>query len=344
MNYSSSRKLPVVTADGEGIASLVGGQPLREIADRTGLTDGFCGALGATRQRRSKHNPGLVLRDTAVMLAGGGDCMTDLETMRGQRALFGPMASNVTAWRVLRQKAPRCLGELRTARARARAHAWKVGGGPEGSLTVDFDSTLVTAHSDKEEARGSYKGGYGFHPLMCFVDRGSECGVEPLAGILRPGNASPDNAADHLELLGHALAQIPEHWLSGDEPKLARSDSAGSSHDFVDAVHNAGFQFSIGLPIREGVRESIIGMPESGWIPALTQQGTVREGAEVCELDLNLAAWPEGTRAICRRERAHPGAQLRLWEDQGIRHQVFLTDQSDSDIATLEVCHRCRAR
>jgi Transposase DDE domain group 1 len=88
-------------------------------------------------------------------------------------------------------------------------------------------------------------------------------------------------------------------------------------------------------------------MPESAWIPALTQEGEgeEREGAEVCELEnLDLSAWPEGTRAICRRERAHPGAQLRLWEVKGIRHQVFITDQSGGDIAVLEARHRCRAR
>jgi Transposase DDE domain group 1 len=205
-------------------------------------------ALQPARLRRSAHDPGLVLRDTAVMLATGGNCVSDLATLRGQEALFGPMASNVTAWRVLRQKAPGCLAELRTARAAARAYAWKAGGGPTGTLTLDFDSTLVTAHSEKEEARGNYKRGFDFHPLVCFVDRGSECGAEPLAGILRPGNASPDNAADHVELSEQALAQVPEQWLTGDRPKLARSDSAGASHGFVNAVHEAGLRFSIGLP------------------------------------------------------------------------------------------------
>jgi hypothetical protein len=345
VKYSSTRRLSVVTADGEGIASHVGVQLLREVADRTGLTDGFCSALEPTRRRRSAHDPGLVLRDTAIMLATGGDCVSDLAVLRGQEMLFGPMASNVTAWRVLRQKAPGCLAGLHTARAKARAYVWQRGGGPKGTLTLDFDSTLVTAHSEKEGARGNYKGGYGFHPLVCFVDRGSECGAEPLAGILRPGNAAPENAADHIAVLEQALAQVPEQWLTDDRPKVARADSAGASHDFVNAVHEAGFQFSIGLPVKDGVREAIMDMPESAWVPALTQEGEEREGAEVCELEtLDLSAWPEGTRAICRRERAHPGAQLRLWEDKGIRHQVFITDQSDGDVALLEARHRCRAR
>ncbi len=344
MNNTNRRKYPIVTADGTGIASHVGALLLAEVADRTGLTDGFSRALRPARQRNSGHDPGVVVRDVAVMLADGGDCVSDLAVLRGQRALFGEVASTATAWRVLAQAAPPHLAGLRAARARARAHAWEAGGAPEERLTLDFDSTLVDAHSEKEQAAGNYKRGFGFHPMVCYLDGGKDRAPEPLAGMLRPGNATPDSSADHITLLDEALAQIPARWRGRGQPKLARSDTAGASHDFVDALRERGIQFSIGLPIRDFVRRAILNTPESAWVPAITQDGQEREGAQVCELHtLDLWAWPLGTRAICRRERAHPGAQLRLWEDEGLRHQVFITDQTDEDIAVLEARHRCRA-
>ena len=346
MKYSSSRSRPVVTADGQGVANHVGALLLLEMADWSGITDGFSRVMKSTRQRRSVHDPGTVLRHLAVTIADGGDCVTDLSMLRGQESLFGPVASDVTAWRTVAKRAPSHLAGLRETRARARERAWNCGAAPKGRLTVDFDSTLVDSHSDKEWAAGTYKHGFGFHPIVAYVDVSGQSSPEPLAGILRRGDASPAEASDHLDLLKEVQAQLPEAWRSKECPKLARSDSGGASHDFVNALGKAGFQFSIGLPIQAWVRKAIFAVPESEWVPALDQDGEERDGAEVCELrTLNLASWPEGTRAICRRERAHPGAQLRLWEGgRGIRHQVFITDQTDTDVAVLEARHRCRAR
>lgn len=345
MKYSSSRKRPVVTADGTGVANHVGAVLLSEVADWAGITDGFCRVMRPTRQRRSAHDPGVILRDLAVTIADGGDCITDLAMLRGQEALFGSIASDVTAWRTVAHRAPDRVPELRQVRARARKRVWENGGAPEGRLTVDFDSTVVESHSEKEWAAGTYKRSFGFHPLVAYVDVSGQSSPEPLAGTLRPGNASPDDAKDHVALLQEVQAQLPDKWRAKDCPKLARSDSAGASHAFVNALIDAGYQFSIGLRIQSWVRETILATPESGWVPALDQDGEERDGAEVCELRLlDLSGWPQGTRAICRRERAHPGAQLRLWECNGIRHQVFITNQNDPDIAALEATHRCRAR
>ena len=344
MKYSSSRNRPVVTADGKGVANHVGALLLTEMADWSGITDGFSDALNRGRLRRSAHDPGVILRQLAVTIADGGDCVTDLSVLRGQESLFGPVASDVTAWRTVAKRAPARLAELGATRARARKRVWECGGAPEGRLTVDFDSTLVDAHSDKEWAAGTYKHGYGFHPLVAYVDVSGQSSPEPLAGMLRQGDASPGESKDHLKLLKAVLAQLPERWRDKACPKLARSDSAGASHGFAKALHQAGFQFSIGLAVQSWVREAIFAVPEWEWTPALDQDGEARDGAEVCELRcLNLSGWPKGTRAICRRERAHPGAQLRFWECRGIRHQVFITDQLDPDPAVLEARHRRRA-
>jgi hypothetical protein len=92
------------------------------------------------------------------------------------------------------------MAHLRRPRA-GREPTYGGRGGPKGTLTLKIDSTLVDAHSKKGGAAGNYKRGIGFHPVVCFVDRGAECGAELLAGTFRPGDASSDNAADHLTLL-----------------------------------------------------------------------------------------------------------------------------------------------
>jgi Transposase DDE domain group 1 len=150
-----------VTADGEGLVSHAGTVLLAELADRAGLTAGLSEALSGTRERRSAHDPGRVLVDVAVMLADGGDCVTDLDAYRGQERLFGARASETTTHRVLKSIDGPLLATVRAARARARAQVWDAGARP-GTLTFDIDATLLTAHSDKERAAGATSTGTGF--------------------------------------------------------------------------------------------------------------------------------------------------------------------------------------
>jgi Transposase DDE domain group 1 len=125
-----------------------------------------------------------------------------------------------------------------------------------------------------------------------------------------------------------------------------RSDSAGGSSKLAWHLRERGIGFSLGMQIDTHVREAIAAQPEPAWTPAVEPDGQVRDGAEACELTgwVDLHTWPEGTRAICRREDAHPGAQLRFTDHDGHRFQVFLTDQPDPDLGTLELRHRQRAR
>jgi hypothetical protein len=188
-----------VTADGEGLVSHAGAALLVEVADRVGLTTAMSEAMVQTRERRSAHGPGRVLRDVAVTLADGGDCVTDIDAYRGQERLFGAKASETTTHRVLKSVDERMLDRIRAARAQARARVWDAGARP-ATITLDIDATLVTAHSDKELAAGTYEHGYGFHPLGCWLDETGEA----LAAILRPGNAGSNTAEDHFQVLGLA--------------------------------------------------------------------------------------------------------------------------------------------
>lgn len=325
-----------VAADGTGLSSRAGTALLALTAQRLGLSDGLSGALGDTRERRSAHDPGRVLCDLAVMAADGGRCVSDLAALAGQPALFGEIASVSTARRVLLSITDAEIDRVRQARAIARARAWKAGAAPD-RVILDFDATPITSHSEKEQAAGHYKGGLGFNPLL------ASCGREVLAGILRAGNAGANNASDHLRVLELALEQLPESALDGEI--LARSDSAGASHDFAAGCRETRICFSLGYPIKQAVREQILNLPEGAWKPALNQDGQPREGAWVTELTglLDLSSWPEGTRLICRRERPHPGAQLSFTDVGGHRFQCFITDQEGRDIAALEALHRQHA-
>jgi hypothetical protein len=339
---TNSRSSFEVTTDGTGVVGHAGAALLRELADRLGLT----AALGwRGPQGRRRYPDAAVLRDLAVLLADGGDCLSDLAVLRDQPALFGPVASTPTAWRVVERAAndPDGLARLRAARAHARGRAWAAGGDPDVELLIiDADATLVLAQTDaKEGAAGTYKGSFGFAPLLAYLDRGHAPG-EPLAGILRPGNASAGATADLIELVDLAVAQLP----ADERPVLVRSDSAGGSSKLAWHLRERGIGFTLGMQIDAHVREAILAQPEHAWTPAVEPDGQTRDGAEAAELTgwIDLGNWPQGTRVLCRREDAHPGAQLRFTDHDGHRFQVFLTDQPDPDIAQLELRHRQRAR
>jgi hypothetical protein len=304
--------------------------------ERIGLTDLLCAALAHTRERASAHAPGRVLAGLAVMVADGGRCVSDLAVLAGQGALFGDVASISTARRVMLSIGPRELAAIRRARAVARERAWQAGAAPR-EVVLDFDAFPIGAHSDKEGAAGHYKGGFGHHPLLV------SCGRDVLAAMLRPGNAGANDAADHLHALGLALEQLPRAALDG--PILARADSAGASHAFAAACRETRIRFSLGYGLTEPVRAAILALDERWWQPAVNGDGEPRAGAWVAELTamVDLSAWPEQTRLICRRERPHPGAQLSFADHDGHRFQCFITDQTSRGLPTLEARHRQHA-
>ena len=242
-----------VDADGAGLVSRAGTALLGQVADKTGLTASLSGGLGSVKQRRRGHDPGRVIRDLAVMLADGGECVSDLGAVREQEPLFGAVASDSTAFRIVQKIAadPELLAAVRAAHARARSRFWDLAGAPE-RLTIDVDATLINSHSDKDGAAGNYKGGYGFHPLAAYADETREA----LAILLRPGNAGANTAADHVCVIDRALGQIPAAHIE-DLEILVRADSAGATHETAEHCQHAGLRFSFGYELTETVREQI---------------------------------------------------------------------------------------
>lgn len=345
----------VVSVDGRGLESHSGAGLLRLAANRFGLTGSLRRALDGVRSWDS-HPPGVVVRDLAVVLADGGKTISDIEALRRRnRALFGRAASEPTAWRTIEAVAADelALHRLFDAVAATRKHVWGLGAAPPGwddptvAAYIDLDATLVTAHSDKEQAAGTYKGGYGFAPILAFLDRGDGRG-EPLGILLRAGNAAANSIDDNADVLEQALAWLPQR--PEGKPVVARGDSALATKGFACYARAAGVAVSLSLPIgnHPKVQAAIRALhaDPDAWTPAVRQDGSVRDRAHVAELaDVPLGdGWPDGLRVIVRREPLHPGAQQTLDDVDGHRFTALLTDRDGDDIVALDAQHRARAR
>ena len=250
---------------------------LADVATAAGLPEAFDDAVGGRRRRRSAHAPGRVLTDLAVLLADGGQAITDLAVLRDQPDLFGLVASTATAWRVLDSVDDAVLIDLNRARALARERAWmlraeagrpmpavRCGGVEVPGLVIDFDGGLVTCHSEKQQAAATFKKGYGYHPLLVWLDNTSEA----LAGMLRPGNAGSNTAADHIRLTDEAFAQIPDAELHG-QPILVRCDGSGATKEWLTHLrtfrddHGVDVRFLVGFTLTNQVKDVIAVLPES---------------------------------------------------------------------------------
>ena len=334
-----------VTGDGTGVANHAGTRLLADLADTIGLTAALSVAMAPTKQRRRGHDRGDVLCDVAVAIAAGAETISDLAVLRDQPELFGTVASHPTAWRTLAAIDDEVLERIKTARAEARANAWAAGADP-GFYVIDIDATLVNAHSDKQDAAPTWKRGFGFHPLLAYLDATGEA----LAGVLRPGNAGSGTATDHIRVLTDALAQLPLD--PAENEVIVRADTAGWSHDFVNECRDRHVRFVIGHQLTVEIASVLVNLPKRAWQSAITADGSDwRDHAEVAEITHLVSnvfdstrAWPSGLRMIARREQPHPGAQLTFTDIDGHRYQVFVTDLPDADIAYLEALYRGRGR
>ena len=357
MKRSKGGRRVTVSADGQGVVSHAGAGLLREMAEYTGLVDGVTGALLDTYRGLPVHPPGRVFTDLAVAVADGADAISGIAVLADRQDLFGPVASMPTTWRVLDRIDAAHLERVRAARGDARAAAWAAGAGPDlsGELRLDFDATISIAHSEKENAAATWKHTFGFHPLLCFLDRPEVAAGEALAGLLRAGNAGSNTAADHIAVLDMALAALPQpaRPRPGDPngPRLlARSDSAGATHAFAAACRDRGVGFSFGFPVDARIQRIVNVIPDSCWHPALEPDDDLRDGAWVAEATgmITLDGWPTGSRLILRKERPHPGAQLSFTDVDGHRITAILTDTPTGvvrgQVAGLELRHRQHAR
>jgi hypothetical protein len=360
-----------VDVDGHGVVSHTGSAVLRLLADNTGLTAALSGAL-ARRGFTPVHDRGRVLGDLAVCIADGGRVLSDLAVLRDQPELYGPVASDPTVWRTLDAVGERERGHIATARARVRRRVWALIEARHGAIppsrvadvdlgktvVIRMDATIQIAHSDKEGAAGTFKGTFGHHPLAAWCDNTGEA----LALRLRPGNAGSNTAADHLAVLGEAIAQIPDPHR---RDLLITVDGAGATLDLIrhittlNAVHGRRVHYSVGFDLDHRARAAIGHVREDDWQQVWNRDGHPRDldgehAAGVVELTGllrtshggdNLENWPPDMRILCRRERPSAGAQLcALEEADGWRYQLVATNTPGRQLDFLEARHRAHAR
>jgi hypothetical protein len=352
---SRSTTTPKVTADGERLLSHAGVGMLGEVADLSGLTGGLSGLFARQGHRWRRHAPGVTLARAAAAIADG---MSNVSTVGLFCASRPVIFESPAAVSTLRRTVFALGDELMTpgldrVLAAARGRAWRAAGYAPASLTIDIDATLLACHSDKEQAAPNYKSGFGFHPLGAWLDETRE----PLAMLLRAGNAGSNTATDHCDVLERSLDQLPAVYRAGHgrgddagavtHPLVVRADSAGATKAFLGDLAARNIAFSVGFAIDPAIRALIEAAPEQAWQPAVNPDDTDRHGAQVVELCgfTGQNGWPAQARLICRREDPHPGATLSLFDQiHGRRHTLLLTNSDDRDVAALELRHRQHAR
>ena len=331
----------VLASGGDRVVSGAGLFVLGGFADRAGLAAELSAALPAVGERVPVHDRGVLLTHLCLVLAGGGEACSDIEGLRAQRDLFGTAASDSTLWRVLNSVGEAELAALWNTAAAVRERAWPPASGRD-LLVVDIDSALVEIHSEnKDGAAPHFKGGYGFHPMVCSTTDG-----EPLWGMLRAGNAAANSIADHLRVLDGAISMLPERDAAGHRlgdhkdsvlrPMLVRIDAAGCPARIAHECAERNVGFAVAARATDGIGAAIAAARCEGdpWAPAAPnpKHASRPSRAQVADLTAlaDLSAWPEGTRLIVRREPRHPGARRSLFPSETFRYWGFLTDAAGS--------------
>ena len=345
MNATSTVERLRVTGGDGSTAQLVGAHMLGELADRVGLSSAYSAAVPWTGERAPVHDRGRLLAQVAVMLAAGGRCVADMAALRDQPACSA-------RWRRTRRSGAAfdaidadVLDALRAAAGRGPSGGV---GAPAATRPGGVGRRRVAGRDPLRAQAGAashYKGGFGFHPMFCFTDDG-----EALAGILRPGNAAANSGADQLAVVDMAIAQLPADVAvghrPGDDPTLVRerivvrADTAGHVHAFVAGLVARNIEFSISARVSDLLDAAIMrGRRRSGGGRRSTPTAAPAAAPRSSSSDVTLPGVPAGTRIIVRRERPHQGAQLRLWDHDGLA-PPSPADQQPGAARRLEVRHR----
>lgn len=334
-----SNQVPSLVLDSgrESLVSSSGALLLRETIAAAGLDRGLSAGLSPWRRDRGMHDPGKVLLDVATAIAFGGDCLADLAAVRAQPAVFGPVASDPTVSRVFAALAAdpdAAVAAIRAARgagcgvgtsSTAGRRTWgpQRRSGDRGHLRHLGDGALGQGGRRAHLQTGLWVRA----DVRVRRPRRARHRRDPGGGVAA-GEASPWNSADHLTTLETALAQLPEHERAH---VLVRADTGACSKVSLHKITDAGLEYSIGFQAQDTVKAAVEAIPEQAWRAALDGDGEPREGAQVAGLTGWMPIpvtqqrasrpgpkdWPEGMRVIARRERPHPGAQLRLTDHQG---------------------------
>jgi hypothetical protein len=176
MNRNSVLNVTVQTG-GTHVVAHAGLHALGAFADRIGLGAALSQAIAWSGERAPTHDRGVVLTHAMLMHAAGGEACSDIEFLSSQPSLFGAVASDSTLYRTVRNIGPTVLADLNTQTAIVRAGMWRRMGATSGTsmVVLDIDASLIEVHQENKQGTGpTYKGGFGYHPLLCLADATGE--------------------------------------------------------------------------------------------------------------------------------------------------------------------------
>lgn len=356
------------------ICSNVGTLLIADTANSLGIADVLDEHLAGLTPDTITHTAGTVMTSMAVALTAGATCLDDLNLLNPlvNTGLTRTTGSVTTAHRRVHQLADRVDvvdDKMTRAMRTIRTRAWNALGTLNPTtcatkadpLIIDIDASLIHIHSNKQDAAPTYKGGYGFHPLCAFLDHGPGLGGEPLALLMRPGNAGANNADDHIALIRNAYRTLPGSECGGSigHKILVRTDGAGGTKKVATYLHSRGFAYSLGIRVNDKIGTLVSTMSDD------VKQGVLRPGADggvtdtdtayvaditgllatgkAGEYGINLTDFPPNTRVIVRVEYPAAGCQLRITDVDGRRVTAFITN-SVGQPQVLDLRHRGRGR
>ena len=308
---------------------------LGRFADRLRVGEVLSEAFGSSGV---VHDRGRLLVHLMLVLAGGGEACTDIETLRSQRRLFGDVASDSTLYRTLTGADEGLVETLAGAMARVRERVWA--DYPEDETVIlDIDSSVHELHSEnKEGAAPTYNSKYGFHPMYCFADWTGE----PLAARLRRGGAAPNQVSDLVEVLDAAIRALPARMRvghsPGDDPERVaypvrvRADSAAGP-SFATECHKRNIGFSFVAKRSDGIAEALTHVPvdDPRWQPALPQPRPTQHNTPISGEADNSEEGTDDVRSDNGTEDAEPEpvrahvieltdhVKAYRWPDDGLR-------------------------
>ena len=321
MKRNSTRPRLWVTGDARNVVAHAGSRLLCDVADSVGLTDGLSAAMAPTKTRRRGHDRGRVLVDLAVMLADGGEAISDLAVLRDQPACS-------VRWRRSRPRGARSRRSTtpcwRGSRSHARVRGLRRGGRNGPGVLCDRHRRDARHRAFRETRRGT--------DLQAWVRVPS---ADRVSG--RDRRSARREASSRQRRVGHRFGSRRGARRRARSTACRSRERSGDRPGRLGWAHTRVRRRVPGPPCPVRDRAS----PHRRHRKSPRRRGRItlaagdhrrrhreRDGAEVAEITdlVDLSRWPEGTRTIARREDPHPGAQLTFTDIDGHRFQVFVTD------------------
>jgi hypothetical protein len=294
------------------------------LAQRLGL-EALAGCLVRLRRDRpGAANAGRKVMALVFAMVLGADSIDDCELLRAgrtRRVLGGWAPAPSTLGTFLRAFTFGHVRQLDKLLGESLVRAWRAGAGPgEGRLVIDVDSFVGEVCGRlKQGAAYGYTKLLGYHPLLA-----TRADTREVLHIrLRTGSANPQKGI--LRFTDELIARVARAGASG--VKVLRADSGFWNNKVFKRLEQAGWQYSIGVRMQQGIREAVEAIEEAAW---QTIAYPVEGEAQIAETSYR------GRRLIVRRTRL-VGAQAQLWPDW--RHFAFITNRSD-EITLVEREHR----